>query len=65
MRRLRIIGTAGTHLSDVDKALEAAAAGRIHAIIDRTLPLSQAAEAHRILERNQTIGKIILDPTRN
>jgi NADPH:quinone reductase len=63
MRRLRIIGTAGTHLSDVDKALEAAAAGRIHAIIDRTLPLSEAAEAHRILERNQTIGKIILDPT--
>ena len=65
MRRLRIIGTAGTHLSDVDKALEAAAAGRIHAIIDRTLPLSEAAEAHRILERNQTLGKIILDPTRN
>jgi NADPH:quinone reductase-like Zn-dependent oxidoreductase len=65
MRRLRIIGTAGTHLADVDKALEAAAAGRIHAIIDRTLPLSQAAEAHRILEQNQTLGKIILDPTRN
>jgi NADPH2:quinone reductase len=63
MRRLRIIGTAGTHLPDVDKALQAAAAGRIHAIIDRTMPLSEATEAHRILERNQTLGKIILDPT--
>ncbi|MET0502317.1 MAG: zinc-binding dehydrogenase, partial [Candidatus Binatia bacterium] len=65
MKRLRIIGTAGTHPFDVDKALEAAAAGRIRAIIDRTLPLSEAAEAHRILERNQTLGKIILDPTQH
>jgi NADPH:quinone reductase len=65
MRRLRVIGTAGTRLLDVDKALQAAAAGRIHAIINRTVPLSEAAEAHRILERNQTIGKIILEPLRN
>jgi NADPH2:quinone reductase len=65
MRRLRIIGTAGTRLLDVDKALQAAAAGRIHAIINRTVPLSEATEAHRILERNQTIGKIILEPLRN
>ena len=65
MKRLRIIGAAGTHPFDVDKALEAAAAGRIRAIIDRTLPLSEAAEAHRILERNQTLGKIILDPTQH
>jgi NADPH2:quinone reductase len=65
MRRLRIIGTAGTRLPDVDKALQAAAAGKIRAIIDRSLPLSEAAEAHRILERNETLGKIILDPTRS
>jgi NADPH2:quinone reductase len=63
MRRLRIIGAAGTNLPDVDKALAAAAAGKIQAIIDRTMPLREAAEAHRILERNQTLGKIILDPT--
>jgi len=65
MRRLRIIGAAGTNLPDVDKALEAAGAGKIRAIIDRTMPLRDAAEAHRILERNQTLGKIILDPTQN
>jgi NADPH2:quinone reductase len=65
MKRLRIIGAAGTHPFDVDKALEAAAAGRIRAIIDRTLPLREATEAHRILERNQTLGKIILDPTQH
>jgi NADPH2:quinone reductase len=63
MRRLRIIGAAGTNLPDVQRALEAAAAGKIRAIIDRIMPLREAADAHRILEQNQTLGKIILDPT--
>ena len=65
MRRLRIIGAAGTHLPDVDKALQAARAGKIRAIIDRTLPLREAVESHRIVEGNQTSGKVILDPTQN
>jgi NADPH2:quinone reductase len=63
LNRLRIIGAAGTSFLDVDKALEAAGTGKIRAIIDRTMPLSAAADAHRIVERNQTLGKIILDPT--
>ena len=64
MRRLRIIGAAGTNSSDGEKALAAARQGKIRAIIDRTLPLRDAAEAHRIVENNQIAGKIILDPTR-
>ena len=63
MRRLRIIGTAGTHVPDVYKALDAAAQGKIRAIIDRIMPLRAAADAHRTVERNQITGKIILDPT--
>jgi NADPH2:quinone reductase len=65
MRRLRIIGTAGTNVPDVYKALDAAEQGKIRAIIDRTMPLREAAEAHRIIERNQIAGKVILDPTAN
>lgn len=63
MRRLRIIGAAGTNLADVEKALAAARQGKIRAIIHRTMPLGEAAEAHRIVEQNQIVGKIILDPT--
>jgi D-arabinose 1-dehydrogenase-like Zn-dependent alcohol dehydrogenase len=63
MRRLRIVGTAGTNVPDVYKALDAAGQGKIRAIIDRTMPLRDAAQAHRIVERNQIVGKVILDPT--
>jgi NADPH:quinone reductase-like Zn-dependent oxidoreductase len=65
LRRLRIIGAAGTNLPDVHRAIETASARQIRAIIDRVLPLREAAQAHRILEKNQTLGKIILDPTQN
>jgi NADPH:quinone reductase-like Zn-dependent oxidoreductase len=62
MRRLRVFGAAGTDLPDVKKALEAARAGKIRPIINRTLPLREAARAHKIVEQNQITGKIILEP---
>src|SRR5919108_4597995 len=65
MRRLRVIGAAGTSLADVEKALDAARRGKIRAIINRTMPLRDAAEAHRIVEQNQITGKIILQPGMN
>lgn len=65
MRRLRILGAAGTNLQDIEKALDAARQGKIRAIINRTMPLRDAAEAHRIVEQNQIVGKIILEPNRN
>jgi len=65
MRRLRIIGAAGTNSADIEKALDAASQGKIRAIINRTMRLRDAAEAHRIVEQNQITGKIILDPTQD
>jgi len=63
MRRLHVIGAAGTNFSDIQKALQAAEHGKIRPIINRTMPLREAAEAHRIVEQNQIAGKIILNPT--
>jgi NADPH:quinone reductase-like Zn-dependent oxidoreductase len=63
LRRLRIVGSPGAMPRDVQQSLEAAATGRLRAIIGRIMPLREAAEAHRLLEGNAVIGKIILDPT--
>ena len=63
LRRLRVIGVAGTNRRDVRRALEAAAAGKIRAIINRIMPLREASLAQRLLENQGVIGKIILDPT--
>jgi NADPH:quinone reductase-like Zn-dependent oxidoreductase len=65
LRRISILGAAGTNPPDVDKALDAARAGKIKAIPHRKMPLSQAAQAHQIVEQNQIIGKIVLEPAKN
>lgn len=62
LRRISILGAAGTNPPDVDKALAAAREGKIKAIPHCKMKLSQAAEAHRIVENNQIVGKIILEP---
>ncbi|HKA33432.1 MAG TPA: alcohol dehydrogenase catalytic domain-containing protein [Candidatus Binatia bacterium] len=63
LRRMKILGAAGTNRRDVERALEAAGAGKIRAIIDRTMPLGEAAAAHRIMEEERILGKIILEPS--
>jgi NADPH:quinone reductase-like Zn-dependent oxidoreductase len=65
LRRQSIIGAAGTNPADVEKALQAAAMGKIRAIRHQVMPLREAAAAHRIVEANQITGKIILDPGQN
>jgi NADPH:quinone reductase-like Zn-dependent oxidoreductase len=63
LRRMKILGAAGTNRRDVERALAAAGGGKIRAIIDRTMPLAEAAAAHRIMEEERILGKIILQPT--
>ena len=65
LRRISVLGAAGTNPPDVDKALEAARCGKIEAIPHRKIKLSRVAEAHRIVENNQIIGKIILEPDKD
>jgi NADPH:quinone reductase-like Zn-dependent oxidoreductase len=63
LRRIRIIGVAGTNRRDVDRAFNAATTRKVRATIDRVMPLGEAAIAHQVLEQNQILGKIILNPT--
>ncbi|HZP25807.1 MAG TPA: zinc-binding dehydrogenase [Dehalococcoidia bacterium] len=62
--RLSVIGGIGLELKeDVALALELAAAGQICALVDRVLPLSEAPLAHELVDANQTVGKVVLDPS--
>jgi len=63
-KRITIKGQPGYHPSDVPKCFAAAVAGKIKTQIERVLPLSRAAEAHRLVESGESLGKIVLDPTR-
>jgi NADPH:quinone reductase-like Zn-dependent oxidoreductase len=62
LRRISILGAAGTNPPDVVKALDAAGKGKIRAIINRRMPLHEVARAHHIVENNRIAGKIILEP---
>ena len=62
-QRLHVIGAAGSRPGDLERSLNAAAAGKIRVKIQRILPLSQVVEAHCIVESSVPTGKIILDPT--
>jgi NADPH:quinone reductase len=62
LRRLSILGAAGTNPRDVEQALDAAREGKIRAMPWRSMPLREATEAHCIVEQNQINGKIILEP---
>jgi NADPH:quinone reductase-like Zn-dependent oxidoreductase len=63
-RRLQVMSGIGTERrDDVERSLQLAAAGQIRVLIDRVMPLREAAAAHRLVEENQTLGKVILDPT--
>jgi NADPH:quinone reductase-like Zn-dependent oxidoreductase len=62
--RLQVMsGLGAERREDLERALQLAAAGTFRVLIDRVMPLSQAAAAHRLVAQNETLGKIILDPT--
>ena len=63
LRRLQIRGGAGANSSDIERSLEAAAAGKLRGFIDQILPLGGAAEAHALVEGRTALGKVVLDPT--
>lgn len=62
-RNLHIMGATGNSTQNVTDTMALAAAGKLHARIEKVLPLSRAPEAHRIIEGGVPLGKIVLDPT--
>lgn len=62
-QQIRIIGSTASTDEDVRRTVEAAAAGKLKAKVEKVFPLSQAPEAHRLMEATVPTGKIVLDPT--
>jgi NADPH:quinone reductase-like Zn-dependent oxidoreductase len=63
-RRLNVMsGLGAERLEDLQRALQLGASGEFRVLIDQVLPLRQAAAAHRLVAQNDSVGKIILDPT--
>jgi NADPH:quinone reductase len=63
-QRLQVMsGLGAERLEDLERALQLGVAGEFRVLIDRVMPLCEAAAAHRCVAKNESVGKIILDPT--
>ena len=62
--RLQVIsGLGGEQMEDLERSLQMAAQGELRLLIHRVRPLREAEEAHRLVEKNESVGKVVLDPT--
>lgn len=61
--QLSILGSLGSRPEDVTASLQAAADGKLTALIEDILPLESAADAHDRVAQRDGIGKLILSPT--
>jgi NADPH:quinone reductase-like Zn-dependent oxidoreductase len=63
-RRLHVMsGLGAERLEDLERALQLTASGAFGVLIDQVMPLREAAAAHRHVAQNESVGKIVLDPT--
>jgi NADPH:quinone reductase len=63
-RRLRVMsGLGAERREDLERALRLGLSGEFRVLIDQVMPLREAAAAHRRVAQNESVGKIILDPT--
>ena len=62
--RLQVLsGLGAERVDDLTRALQLGAEGRIRVLIDKVMPLREAAAAHELVARNDSVGKVVLDPT--
>jgi NADPH:quinone reductase len=63
-RRLRVMsGLGAERREDLERALQLGASGEVRVLIDQVMPLREAVAAHRLVATNESVGKIVLDPT--
>jgi NADPH:quinone reductase-like Zn-dependent oxidoreductase len=60
-KHLSIIGSTMGTRADFITVMELIFAGKLKPVIDRTFPLSEARAAHERLERNEQMGKVVLE----
>ena len=62
--RLQVLsGLGAEEVDDLVTALRLGAEGKIQVLIDQVMPLREAAVAHDLVARNDSVGKVVLDPT--
>ncbi len=62
VKQQRLVGSYGRTRRDLAATLEWAAAGRLHAVIDRVFPLADTAQAFAALRDRQVLGKVVIEP---
>jgi NADPH:quinone reductase-like Zn-dependent oxidoreductase len=63
-KRLQVMsGLGDDRREDLERSLQLAANGKLEVLIDRVMPLSQAVASHHLVTKNETLGKVVLDPT--
>ena len=61
--RLQVLSGLGAEQPhDLTHSLQLCADGKIQVLIDQVMPLREAAAAHNLVARNDSVGKVVLDP---
>ena len=63
LKRLRVIGGAGSSRRNVEMALDFARTGRLSCAIEKIMPLEALPEAFDLLANGGVSGKVVIDPS--
>src|SRR2546426_5180406 len=56
-------GLGAERQEDLERALQLGRSGAFKVLIERIMPLHESAAAHRLVDKNEAVGKVVLDPT--
>jgi NADPH:quinone reductase-like Zn-dependent oxidoreductase len=62
VKQQRLVGSYGRTRRDMERTLQWAAEGKLHAVIDEVVPLAEAVRAFARLRRRDVLGKLVIAP---